>query len=137
MSHHIPLYTIKQCKVLHIGHGMAILNTLISTYKMNGQKLAQTKEEIDIGVSVRRKNLMLAGQCLKSGPRTAQAVLLLGQLARAFHYRYRHVFCTYVPPHLELAVPACAPWQQGEQVVSEEGAETCSKNSVGPRWQNM
>ena len=54
-------------------------------------------------------------QCTKAA-RTAQAVL--GQLARAFHYRDRHVFIRlytqYVRPHLEFATPVWSPWSQAD-----------------------
>ena len=67
------------------------------------------------------KNLKPGSQCKKAA-RTAQAVL--GQLARAFHYRDRHVFVrlytTYVRPHLEFATPAWAPWQAADKEVLEQ-----------------
>jgi ribonuclease P/MRP protein subunit RPP40 len=55
-------------------------------------------------------------QCKKAA-RTAQTVL--SQLARAFHFRDRHVFLRlyiqYVRPHLEYAVPAWVPWYEKVQ----------------------
>jgi hypothetical protein len=71
---------------------------------MEGEQLLVTKEERDIGMMVSNKLKPLA-QCTKA-VRTAGAVL--GQLARAFHYRDRHDFIglykQYALPHLEFAV---------------------------------
>ena len=55
---------------------------------MNGQVLEETKEERDIGVIV-SANMKSTAQCSQAA-QTAQRVL--GQLARAFHYRDRHIF---------------------------------------------
>ena len=76
-------FNVQKCKVMHMGHG-----NQQATYTMNGHRLATTKEERDIGVNI-TKNLKPSSQCKKAA-RTAQTVL--GQLARAFHYRDRHVF---------------------------------------------
>jgi hypothetical protein len=82
---------------------------------MEGQALLVTEEEVDVGITTSR-NLKPAAQCQKAA-RTAMAVL--GQIARAFHYRDRHVFvrlyCQYVRPHLEFAGPAWSPWQEGDK----------------------
>ncbi len=67
-----------KCKVMHFGH-----RNLRHKYKMNGQELQETEEEVDIGVMV-TKDLKPSGQCQRA-VRTAQTVL--GQLARAFSYR--------------------------------------------------
>jgi len=76
-------FNVKKCKVLHLGP-----NNPGHVYKMNGQDLLTAEEETDVGVVI-RKNLKPSAQCAKAA-RTAQAVL--GQLARAFHYRDRHIF---------------------------------------------
>ena len=103
-------FNIKKCKVLHAGS-----NNPRQEYKMDGQALLETEEEVDVGVTT-NKNLKPAAQCRKAA-RTAAAVL--GQIARAFHYRDRHVFvrlyCQYVRPHLEFAAPAWSPWQEGDK----------------------
>jgi hypothetical protein len=49
---------------------------------------------------------------------------VLSQLSRALHFRDRHVFVRlyvqYVRPHLEFAVPAWSPWQEGDKEVLEK-----------------
>ena len=82
---------------------------------MEGQQLAETKEEVDVGVTISR-NLKPAAPCQKAA-RTATTVL--GQISRAFHQRDRHIFMRlynqYVRPHLEFAGPAWSPWQEGDR----------------------
>jgi len=108
-------FNVKKCKVVHIGHG-----NVEQEYMMDGEKLTAASEEVDIGVTV-NKNLKPSQQCAKAA-RTAQAVL--GQLARAFHYRDRHIFVRlytqYVRPHLEFSVPAWAPWQEADKECIEK-----------------
>ena len=66
-------------------------------------------------------NLKPGGQCAKAAG-TGQAVL--GQLARAFHFRDRYVFLqlfkTYVRPHLEFAVQSWSPWTAADKEVLEK-----------------
>ncbi len=104
----------KKCKVMYVGH-----NNTKQAYYMNGHQLERTEAERDIGVSV-AQNLKQEDQCKKAA-RTAQTVL--SQLTRAFHFRDRHVFVRlyvqYVRPHLEFAVPAWSPWQEGDKEVLE------------------
>jgi hypothetical protein len=104
----------KKCKVMYVGH-----NNTKQAYYMNGHQLERTETERDIGVSV-AQNLKQEEQCKKAA-RTAQTVL--SQLTRAFHFRDRHVFVRlyvqYVRPHLEFAVPAWSPWQEGDKEVLE------------------
>jgi hypothetical protein len=89
---------------MHFGH-----RNLRHKYKMNGQELQETEEEVDIGVMV-TKDLKPAGQFQRAA-KTAQTVL--GQLARAFTYRDRHIFMKlyvqYVRPHFEFSVQAWSP----------------------------
>ena len=79
-----------------------------------------TDEERDIGVMI-SANLKPAAQCAKAA-KTAQAVL--GQLARAFYYRHRHVFMRlykqYVRPHLEFSTQAWSTWTEGDKACLEE-----------------
>jgi hypothetical protein len=62
------------------------------------------------------KSLKPSAQCGKAA-RTAQTVL--SQMARAFHYRARHIFLRlykqYVRPHLEFASAAWSPWQERDE----------------------
>jgi hypothetical protein len=115
-------FNVKKCKVMHVGS-----NNPRQAYTMDGQALVETEEEVDVGVTA-SKNLKPAAQCLKAA-RTAAAVL--GQIARAFHYRDRHVFmrlyCQYVRPHLEFAAPAWSPWQEGDK----ECLERVQRKAVG------
>jgi hypothetical protein len=108
-------FNVAKCKVLHVGHGNAKME-----YKMEGQALKTVVEETDVGVLV-RDNLKPSAQCARAA-KTAQAVL--GQLIRAFHYRDRHIFmrlyCQYVRPHLEFAVPAWSPWSAGDKEILEK-----------------
>jgi len=108
-------FNVKKCKVLHLGN-----NNRQMEYYMNGQKLEKTSEEVDVGVTI-SKNCKPSAQCAKAA-RTAQAVL--GQVARAFHYRDRHIFVRlyiqYVRPHLEYAAVAWSPWLEGDKECLEK-----------------
>ena len=109
---------------MHLGR-----NNPRQVYYMNGEPLEQTEEETDIGVKV-TPNLKPAAQCQKAA-RTAQTVL--GQLARSFHYRDRHVFLklykTYVRPHLEFSVPVWSPWQEGD-IETLEKVQKCAVRMI-------
>ena len=65
-------------------------------YKMTGVPLAVTTEEKDVGALI-LSNLKPSAQCAKAAKKAA---LVLGQIARAFHFRDRNVFenlyCRYV-----------------------------------------
>jgi ribonuclease P/MRP protein subunit RPP40 len=91
-------FNVSKCKFMHMGTSNPGYQ-----YQMSGQVLETTDEERDIGVMI-SANLKPAAQCAKAA-KTAQAVL--GQLARAFYYRHRHVFMRlykqYVRPHLEFS----------------------------------
>ena len=108
-------FKVDKCKVMHIGHANPL-----HEYSMNGKKLAQTDKEKDLGVIV-ASNLNSGGQCAKAAG-TGQAVL--GQLARAFHFRDRYVFLqlykTYVRPHVEFWVQSWSPWTAANKEVLEE-----------------
>ena len=115
-------FNVGKCKVMHFGH-----RNLRHKYKMNGQELQETEEEVDIGVMV-TKDLKPSGQCRRAA-RTAQTVL--GQLARAFSYRDRHIFMKlyvqYVRPHLEFSVQAWSPWTEADK----ECLEKVQRRAVG------
>ena len=108
-------FNVAKCKVMHIGHGNPRYD-----YAMLNMDLAATTEERDLGVITSSK-LKPTAQCAKAA-KTAQAVL--GQLARAFHFRDRYVFVqlytTYVRPHLELAIQAWSPWTAADKEVLEQ-----------------
>jgi len=98
-------FNTAKCKIMHLGR-----HNPRYQYKMGDQVLETTELERDIGVLV-NNNLKPSEQCAKAA-RTANAVL--GQIARAFHYRDRWTFVRlyklYVRPHLEFAVAAWSPW---------------------------
>ena len=108
-------FNVKKCKVMHVG-----FNNQRYTYTMSGEQLEVTEEERDIGVNM-TSSLKPSQQCKKAA-RTAQTVL--SQLARAFHFRDRHVFLRlyiqYVRPHLEYAVSAWAPWYETDKECLEK-----------------
>jgi hypothetical protein len=76
-------FNVSKCKVMHMGASNPGYQ-----YQMSEQVLEATEEERDIGVMI-SVNLKPAAQCAKAA-KTDLAVL--DQLARAFHYRDRHVF---------------------------------------------
>ena len=107
-------FNILKCKVMHFGR-----NNPMHEYMMNGRLLEKTEEERDLGV-VTMASTKPAAQCAKAA-RTAQAVL--GQIARAFHYRDKEIFLglyrQYIRPHLEFSVQAWAPWCQRDKDLLE------------------
>jgi hypothetical protein len=107
-------FNVGKCKVMHIGR-----NNLKSDYVMDGAILVKTSEERDLGVIVTDK-LKPATECAKAA-RTANFVL--GQITRAFQYRDKKTFVQlykqYVRPHLEFAVQAWSPWNQGDKDILE------------------
>ena len=76
-------FNISKCKVMHFGN-----NNPRHDYRMKGRLLEKTEEERDLGVMT-MASAKPAAQCAKAA-RTAQAVL--GQIARAFHFRDREIF---------------------------------------------
>ena len=98
-------FNVQKCKVMHIGR-----TNPEAEYTMNGVVLGTTDCERDIGVLM-SSNLKPTAQC-REAARKANGVL--GQIARAFHYRNKKTFVNlykqYVRPHLEFATPAWSPW---------------------------
>ena len=94
---------------MHIGK-----NNQKADYYMNGEKLADSEMERDIGIII-SNNLKPSKQCSEAA-RKANAVL--GMITKAFHYRDRHVYINlykqYVRPHLEFCSPAWSPWTQAD-----------------------
>jgi hypothetical protein len=111
-------FNIAKCHVMHVGR-----NNPCHVYRMNGQQLAVTKAERDVGVII-SDTLKPSDQC-KRAASTAGAVL--GQILRAFHYRDRNTFVKlyvqYVRPHLEFAAPAWAPWTAADKACLEKVQE--------------
>ena len=108
-------FNVKKCKVMHVGR-----NNNRNAYTMGGQTLTATTEERDIGVQI-TDNLKPAAQCTKAARR---ASVVLGQIARAFHYRDKFTFMRlykqYVRPHLEFASQAWNPWHLKDIEVLEK-----------------
>ena len=77
-------FNVEKCKVMHIGR----TNTK-AQYTMNGVVLGTTDCERDIGVLM-SSNLKPTAQC-REAARRANGVL--GQIARAFHYRNKKDLC--------------------------------------------
>jgi hypothetical protein len=102
-------FNVAKCKVMHFGR-----QNPRYVYEMSGQQLEEVDSERDIGVTV-SQTLKPSAQCAKAAG-TARSVL--GQIARAFHYRDRKTFVklyiTYVRPHLEFCTPAWSPWTRAD-----------------------
>ena len=119
-------FNVEKCKVMHMGRTNKRFE-----YTMGGRPLLVTEEEKDIGVYV-TSTLKPTMQCAAAA-KNGRAVL--GQIARAFHYRDRHVFAKlyqqYVHPHLEFATQAWAPWSEGDKQVLERVQEKAVKMVSG------
>jgi hypothetical protein len=103
-------FNVSKCKVMHLGKRNPKFD-----YEMDGVRLEEVEEERDIGVMV-SNTLKLSKQCAKAA---AAARVVLGQITRAFHFRYKvtfvRLFKTYVRPHLEFCTPSWAPWTQADR----------------------
>ena len=121
-------FNILKCKVMHFGR-----NNPRHDYTMNGRLLEKTEEERDLGV-VTMASTKPAAQCAKAA-QTAQAVL--GQIARAFHFRDKEIFLglyrQYIRPHLEFSVQAWAPWCQRDKDMLENVQRRAVKMISGLR----
>ena len=107
-------FNVKKCKVMHIGRSNSW-----AVYTMKGTAIESTDTERDIGIIV-HNSLKPTKQCAEAS-RIAQAVL--GQIARAFHFRNRtfvNLYKQYVRPHLEFSVPAWSPWTAADREVLEQ-----------------
>ena len=98
-------FNVEKCKVMHIG-----ATNPKQAYTMKEIKIDSTDIEKDIGVLV-TSNLKPSAQVNAAA---SKARVVLGQIARAFHFRDRNIFLrlykTYVRPHLEFSVSAWAPY---------------------------
>ena len=123
-------FNVAKCKVMHIGHGNPRFE-----YSMQNTPLEVTEEERDLDVITSSK-LKPGAQCTKAA-KTAKAVL--GQIARAFHFRDRHVFLqlyiTHVRPHLEFAGQAWSPWTAADKAVLEQVQRRAIRMVSGLRGQ--
>jgi hypothetical protein len=121
-------FNVQKCHVMHVGR-----NNPHTEYTMNGEKLAATESEKDIGVII-SSSLKPAEQCKKAA-QTASTVL--AQIQRPFHYRDRKTYVSlykqYVRPHLEFSTQAWAPWNQNDIDVLERVQERAIKAVSGLR----
>ena len=121
-------FNISKCKVMHFGR-----NNPRHDYRMKGRLLEKTEEERDLGVMT-MASAKPAAQCAKAA-RTAQAVL--GQIARAFHFRDKEIFLglyrQYIRPHLEFSVQAWAPWCQRDKELLENVQKRAMRMILGLR----
>ena len=103
-----------KCHVLHVGRTNSRFQ-----YTMGQRVLESVEQEKDVGVII-SENLKPSLQCAKAAQK-ANAVL--GQLSRGVSYRdkdcFMSLYITYVRPHLEYAVAAWSPWNQGDKEVLE------------------
>ena len=125
-------FNVEKCHVLHLGR-----TNERRIYSMNGTQLITTEMEKDIGVLV-CENLKPSKQCEKAA-RTAQGVLT--QVLRTLSYRDRTVlpkiYVQYVRPHLEFAIQAWAPWQQGDINLIEDVQRRMVRQVTGLQgWTN-
>jgi hypothetical protein len=111
-------FIASNCKIMHTGS-----NNPCYSYKMSIQSLGVTDKERDIGGMV-TKILRQSAQCTKA---VSTASLVLKQLDRAFHFRYRYVFVRlytqYMRPNLEFAMPAWSPWTDEDKKCPERVQE--------------
>ena len=103
-----------KCHVLHVGRSNAR-----HQYTMGGAVLESVHQEKDVGVII-SDNMKPSLQCAKAAKK---ANGVLGQLTRGVSYRdkdcFINLFQTYVRPHLEYAVAAWSPWNQGDKDILE------------------
>ena len=82
--------------------------------------LETTVEEKDVGVMI-RNDLKPSSQCAKAAKK---ANSVLGQMARAFHYRdkdtWPRLYKTYIRCHLEYCVQAWSPYNAADKELLEK-----------------
>jgi len=121
-------FQVGKCKIMHVGRSNPGYE-----YQMGGSTLGVTEEERDIGMVV-DKSLKPSKQCAKAAQK---ARTVLGQIARAFHFRDRHVFKKlYVQYICEAALricgPSLGPLDAGGQRNIGECAEESGQNDFWP-----
>ena len=104
---------VDKCKVMHIGHGNP----------GHDYTMQNTEEERDLGV-ITSSRLKPGAQCLKAA-KTAQAVL--GQIARAFHFRDRHAVRHLCQTSFGIRDPSVVPL---DTVADREVLEQVQKRAI-------
>lgn len=106
-------FNTEKCKIMHIGKKNP---NFVYEMKSNGQKLAleTTILERDLGVMI-SSNLKWENQV---DAVVAKANSVLGRISKSFTYKgkelIRSLYCTFVRPLLEFAVPVWSPYQKGD-----------------------
>ena len=112
-------FNASKCKVVHFGKKNPGYTYTMGGFAPAGVVLEAVEEEKDVGVMV-TNNLKPSIQCAKAAKKANQ---VLGQMARALHYRDKHVWIklykTYVRCHLEYCIQAWSPWTVADRDVLE------------------
>ena len=105
--------------MIHFGRNNPGFSYTMGGYAPAGAVLESVVEEKDVGVMV-HNTLKPSAQCAKAAKKANQ---VLGQMARAFHYRDKDtwikLYKTYVRCHQEYAVQAWSPWTQADKELLE------------------
>jgi hypothetical protein len=108
-------FNIDKCKILHIG-----TKNPGYPYYMNGNQLATTDNEKDLGIYV-SSTAKPSFQCAQAAKKANQ---ILGQIMRSFKCRDKDsivkLYTSYVRPHLEYAIPAWCPYTAGDITLLEK-----------------
>ena len=126
-------FNASKCSVMHLGPNNPRFSYTMGGHAPAGVVLEETVEEKDVGVMI-RNDLKSSSQAAKAAKKANQ---VLGQMARAFHYRdkftWTRLYKTYVRCHLEYCVH-CAGMEsilRCRQGAAGEGAEEGSRNDFG------
>ena len=112
---------------MHLGPNNPRFSYTMGGHAPAGVVLEETVEEKDVGVMI-RNDLKSSSQAAKAAKKANQ---VLGQMARAFHYRdkftWTRLYKTYVRCHLEYGVQAWSPYYAADK----ELLEKVQKRAVG------
>ena len=108
-------FNVDKCKILHIG-----TKNPGYPYYMNGNQLAITDSEKDLGIYV-SSTAKPSLQCAQAAKKANQ---ILGQIMRSFKCRDKDtivkLYTSYVRPHLEYAIAAWCPYTTGDITLLEK-----------------
>ena len=120
-------FNASKCSIMHLGSKNPNFSYTMGGYAPAGVVLETTVEEKDVGVMI-RNDLKPSSQCAKAAKK---ANSVLGQMARAFHYRdketWPRLYKTYIRCHLEYCVQAWSPYT----VADKELLEKVQRRAVG------
>ena len=112
-------FNASKCSIIHFGRKNPGYSYTMGGFAPAGQVLDTLEEEKDVGVMI-HNSLKPAAQCAKAAIKANQ---VLGQMARAFHYRDRYtwikLYKTYVRCHLEFSIQAWNPWTETDKDLLE------------------